>query len=1014
MLSNSSNEPIAIVGMGCRFPGQLHSPDRFWRFLKAGETNVTDIPEERFPLDQIYEQQERQPGKTHTRWGAYFDKALLEGFDNSFFGMSPREAERLDPQQRILLETAWESVEDAGIPADSLNGSDTGVYVGAWVNDFEAQLFEHFDSLDIYSVTGSGRYAASGRIAYILGLQGPTLTVDTACSSSLVAVHLACNAIWNNECSLALAGGVNIILQPHISVAFSQAGIMAPDGRCKFGDASANGYVRSEGGAMIVLKPLDQARADGDRIYATILGSAVNNDGQTGKHFVSPGLEGQKALLGCAWQRAGVGAADVSYVEAHGTGTSAGDWVELNALGAMLAPARELSDKCLVGSVKSNLGHLESAAGIAGLIKAALTLHHKTIPPSLHLKTLNPNVSWQDTPLEIVTELMELPSKDGKSHVGVTSFGISGTNSHVILGSAPNVIQAPAVANTATFLVPLSGHNPAALQQSARSLREHAVMDVADLAYMRSRRRTHLPFRAVVMADERASLAKGLEAIASGHEVSNVFGGRIIHEEQRHLVWVLGEDEVIWPESSFISFLETYPEAARMYQVAQAHFAELNSLTGYPRVMRFCQQLAWIAALKSWGVGPQLVVGVGQGRYLAAYIAGMVSLEQACQALVENSEGFLSANGHRPRHADGLIPVLLAPNLGALPELFAAIDKPATQWLSIASKHRWLSRLANGLSSSIQIVAAAEGESAPTLFLQQLARLYSLGFDLEWPYQGKFVTLPNYPWQRRRLWFNEVGARYRLPPSKSESEDSIYFGEQLPEVAHRQNEQVWQKQWLSEQFRLLIADQSELGQRIVELVATLLPGRPLACHDLVITIPELFSDKITTQLVLSINQAQEAYFQLFYQANGVSGWRRIANGQVRPEIRYHAPVPIVAQFKQLKSHRRHNWLLQRVCQQILIATGRKPTESINTDAAFALTKRSADELRERLQSLTDLTLPGDFVFQNSTPNALTEALTSQIMLATEEVKLASENAPEKIVLDEVADLLAEMLDELED
>jgi acyl transferase domain-containing protein len=373
------DDPIAIVGIACRFPG-ANGLEEFWQLLCEGRCTIGSVPADRFDIEALYDPTPATPGKVMSRWGGFL--ADIQMFDAGCFGISPREAAFLDPQQRLLLKTAWEALEDAGQPIDDLAGTDTGVFVGLWLNDYEARLFGASPETEFYMTTGTGRYAASGRISYCFGLEGPSLTIDTACSSSLVAVHLACQSLRTGECSMALAGGANIILQPNVTVAYSQSRMMAPDGRCKFGDAQADGYVRSEGAGVIVLKPLRQALADRDPIYAVIRGSAITNDGKSSGSLGTPSRNGQDRLLRRAFENAGVSPGSIHYVESHGTGTSAGDPVELSALGAVLATER--TSPCLVGSVKTNVGHTEGAAGVAGLIKAALSLHHRTIPPSLH------------------------------------------------------------------------------------------------------------------------------------------------------------------------------------------------------------------------------------------------------------------------------------------------------------------------------------------------------------------------------------------------------------------------------------------------------------------------------------------------------------------------------------------------------------------------------------------------------------------------------------------------------
>ena len=393
---------IALVGIGCRFPGGVRDPPSFWRLLAGAVDAITEVPASRFSLERYFDPRPATPGRTMSRWGGFVDQ--LEEFDASFFGISPREAQTLDPQQRLLLDVAWEALEDAGQDLQRIDAQRTSVFVGQWVSDFESRLFADAQAVDFTMTTGSGRYASSGRLSYVLGFSGPSLTLDTACSSSLAAIHLAVRSIRSGESTLALAGGVNMILQPQISIAYSQSRMMAPDGRCKFGDAAGDGYVRSEGAALVVLKLLDRAVADGDRIYAVIAGSAVNNDGRSSGSMGTPSRVGQEALLRTAYRDAGIAPSRVGYVEAHGTGTRAGDPAELGALGAVLGEGRSDGTRALVGSVKTNFGHTEGAAGVAGLVKVALALHHGQIPPSLNCKTLNPAIDWANAPCEIARQ----------------------------------------------------------------------------------------------------------------------------------------------------------------------------------------------------------------------------------------------------------------------------------------------------------------------------------------------------------------------------------------------------------------------------------------------------------------------------------------------------------------------------------------------------------------------------------------------------------------------------------
>ena len=441
-------DKIAIIGMAGRFADVLDL-DSFWELMCAGTDAITEIPRSRYDVDPIYDPVQRTPGRTVSRWGSFLPG--IEEFDAGFFGISPREACLMDPQQRMALEVASEALDDAGYPSSHLAGSDAAVFVGQILSDYWLLQLRQPQTLAFYGMTGAcSRAMTSGRLSYAFDLRGPSLTVDTACSSSLVAVHLAAQSIRSGECEIALAGGVNVVLLPEEGILYSSAGMLATDGRCKFGDASSDGFVRSDGIGMIVLKPLARALADGDRVRAVLLGSAVGNDGHSGDYLVTPAVEGQRLVIERAYRVAGISPADVDYVDAHGTGTRAGDPIELEALGSVIGRGRPADRPCLVGSVKTNIGHTEGAAGIASLIKAVLCLEHGAVPPSLHFASPNPKVAWDSLPLRIPTELTPLRSSGGPLLAGVSSSGFTGTNAHVVLAAAHAPGETPGAAPSET------------------------------------------------------------------------------------------------------------------------------------------------------------------------------------------------------------------------------------------------------------------------------------------------------------------------------------------------------------------------------------------------------------------------------------------------------------------------------------------------------------------------------------------------------------------------------------
>ena len=433
-MTTRTDEPIAIVAVSCRFPG-APNPEAFWELLSGGVNAIREVPEDRFDIDEFYDPDPDAAGKTYTRFGGFLDG--IDGFDPEFFGISPREAVWIEPQQRLMLENAWEGLERAGYSPASLRGSRTGVFAGVAANEYAHLLSaESIEKIEPYFITGNALNAISGRVAFALGLEGPAVAVDTACSSSLVAVHQACQALHSGDCDLALAGGVNVLLSPVTIVAASRARMLSPVGRCKTFDASADGYVRSEGCGMLVLKRLSDAERDGDRIAAVIPGSAVNQDGASSGLTV-PNGGAQQRLIATALARAGLAGGDVDYLEAHGTGTPLGDPIEVQAAGAAYGAARDADRPLLMGSVKTNIGHTESASGAAGLIKVVLSLQHGVLPQSLHFDKPSPHIPWGSLPVRVVDEATPWEPTGRPRRAGVSSFGFTGTNAHVLIEEAP-------------------------------------------------------------------------------------------------------------------------------------------------------------------------------------------------------------------------------------------------------------------------------------------------------------------------------------------------------------------------------------------------------------------------------------------------------------------------------------------------------------------------------------------------------------------------------------------------
>lgn len=656
-----AREPVAIVGVGCRFPG-ASDLESLWRILRDGIETVGEYPGGRFAaLDRFYSVQPGERSSPVTRRGGFLKN--LDLFDGDFFGISPREAVLLDPQHRFLLEVGWEALEDGGLPLSRIAGSRTGVFIGQWTSDFEACINESLPEPQFYSTTGSGRYAASARLAYHFDLRGPNLTLDTGCSSSLVAVHLACQSLRMGESEFALAGAVNLILRPEITLAYGSAGMLSPDGRCKFGDASANGYVRSEGAGVVVLKLLRDAIADRDPIHAIILGSAINNDGSSSGLLVSPGREAQAAMFRAALQDAGISAADVDYVEAHGTGTAAGDPVELEAIGSVLAENRG-ERPCVIGSVKTNLGHSEAAAGMAGLCKLIISLRHAAIPATLNFRNPNPNIAWSELPLTINTELQPWPH-DGQTRIaGLDSFGITGTNAHAILQSAP-VSEDPSPNDDRPHLFLLSARSAAALDQTAASWRARMQEDsswpvsVADLAYTAAVRRTHHPHRLAVVAKDASDLDAQLAAWLEHEPGELTRSGRASATPSR-VAFVFSGQGGQWPgmgrelferEPVFRRALTSCDRAllpctgwSVIDEITQTPSAACHDIDRIQPTL-FALMIALTELWRSWGVEPGAVVGHSMGEVAAAVVCGALSVEDGAAVIAHRSRLMKTVSG---------------------------------------------------------------------------------------------------------------------------------------------------------------------------------------------------------------------------------------------------------------------------------------------------------------------------------------------------------------------------------
>ena len=651
-------ERIAIIGVGCRFPGGVSSKDSLWKLLVEGREGIVEVPSDRWNVERYYDAEPGVAGKSIACRGGFIDN--IDQFDPQFFGISPREAPYVDPQHRLLLETAWEAIEDAGLVLDFERGTDLGVFVGISHNDYQGIQSTSFDHFGIgpHTPTGSAHSIAANRLSYCLNLRGPSVAMDTACSSALTAVHVACEYIWSGRGDAALAGGVTVMIAPGGFIGFSQAGMLSPEGRCAAFDASASGFVRGEGAGMVLLKRLSRAIEDGDPIQGVILGTSINQDGHT-NGISLPSPEAQTRLVQDACRDAGIAPEKIGFVEAHGTGTAVGDPIEAHALAEALCGNRSADAPLSIGSIKTNLGHLETAAGIAGLLKAMLILKYGQIPPTLHFSTPNPHIDFEKLKLRVPNQLEPFPNGTEERIAGVNSFGFGGANAHVILAEPPphQPEKSLAVPGCRPWPVMLSARSEASLRTSAANLsawvKEHANANgsspvLPDLTYTLGVRRNHHPHRLTLVTSSWAELTEELDAFAKKEESQKIRTAFTTRREQVPRIgfilsgqgpqwWGMGRelmkhepvfreaiercDAALRPWASF-SLLE---ELGRSEEASQMHRTEI----GQPSI--FAMQVALSALWKSWGVEPSAIVGHSVGEIAAACVAGIFSLEQAAR-----------------------------------------------------------------------------------------------------------------------------------------------------------------------------------------------------------------------------------------------------------------------------------------------------------------------------------------------------------------------------------------------
>ena len=814
---SANRMPIAIIGMGLRLPGGIHTPEAFWEKLDQGFDGVGTIPASRWSMEEFYDPDPDAPGKTYSRHGAFLDD--VDGFDADFFGISPREANTMDPQQRLLLEVAWEALEHAGIAPKSLWGSSTGVYLGISTDDYSKKLFAAREMIDPYFATGSAHSVAAGRLSYFLSLKGPSRAVDTACSASLVAVHLACQSLRNGESTLALTGGVNLILSPDLHINFSKSRMLSTSGRCRTFDRDADGYVRGEGCGVLVLKPLDRAMADRDTVLAVIRGSAVNQDGRSGG-LTAPNGPSQEAVINAALQNSGIAPLSVNYVEAHGTGTSLGDPIEIGALGRVYCQGRSPGAPLWVGSVKTNFGHLEAAAGITGLIKTTIMLQKGMIPPSLHFENPSPHIPWSDYSLKVPTQSTPLPTQ-GERIAGVSSFGFSGTNAHLILAAPPQLpIRTDAAMDTPGLLC-LSARSETALsamaQQWRRRLADASPTEWEGICTIAAMGRSHFDYRLAVLSDTPESAVEALDTYIRGGDSPDLLNGTGPAGDTAPKIAFLYPGQVNGYPGMGRDLYESQPVFRKAVDHCDQILAPMlkQSLVEHiygpgspfspddrPEIARaavFMIEYAVTMMLRAWGVEPDIVMGSGLGKYTAAWAAGIMDLESALRLLLATPRDPGTSDPSPPtdinrQHFELVWNTvrLRAPEIDMISPLTGAIATSeqlnlAAYWLRHADVPERFAEGVHTLINGHQVRVLMEvgpdavlthpdgtghsGENVCWLrvmrrsdavrarLLRCLGTLYTRGVDIRW--QEVFDTargaapsaMPTYPFQRKRYWF---------------------------------------------------------------------------------------------------------------------------------------------------------------------------------------------------------------------------------------------------------------------
>nr|WP_263974219.1 type I polyketide synthase [Streptomyces albicerus] len=1026
----SAREPIAVVGMSCRLP-KADNPSAFWALLRDGGNGITDVPADRWDAHRLLASDVTAPGKVTTTRGGFLND--IAGFDADFFGIAPNEAAMMDPQQRLMLELGWEALEDAGIVPAHLAGTRTGVFVGAIWDDYAIRLYKHgTQRIDRHSVTGLHRSIIANRLSYTLGLGGPSLAVDAAQSSSLVSVHLAAESLRAGECTLALAGGVNLAIVPESTIGSAKFGGLSPDGLCKTFDARANGYVRGEGGVYLALKTLSRAVADGDRIYCVIEGSAVNNDGAT-PGLTVPSARAQEEVIRRAHARAGTRPEDVQYVELHGTGTRVGDPIEAAALGAALGTGRPAGAPLRVGSAKTNVGHLEGAAGVVGLLKTVLSIWHRELPPSLNFETPNPDIAFDELRLRVQQDLTPWPRPDRPLIAGTSSFGMGGTNCHVVLrewtaDDSAAVQDGPAVVTDGTLPWLVSAKSQAALAEQARRLLDHLDRHPgavpAEVGHALAASRSVFEHRAVVIGRELADFRGALTALAAGEPSPQVVTGTAAAQPGR-TVFVFPGQGSQWAGMG-VELMRTSPVFAEHLTACAVALEPytgwnlidvLSQVEGAPAIEgdAVIQPALWavmISLARLWehlGITPDAVVGHSQGEIAAAHIAGVLSLEDAARIVALRSQALVRIAGH-----SGMV---------SLPLPLAEAEDFVARWAG-----RLVVATVNGPSATVvageiaaveELLAHCEGEGVrarrvPIDYASHTSHVHPLRdqlLDLLAPIEARPAHV---------AFYSTVAGHLGGPMADTTVMDAEYWYDNLATAVHFQAAtgallddghtlfvEVSPHPVLTHPLRETVEDHPGTGevavtgtlrrdddtwQRVLTSLAT------AHIHATPVDWSGFFPAAMPAHLDLPTYPFQRQRHWIDLPTGGHAdvdsdAWADVLADQFEDTAPAEsgASSPLLDRLRKASRTQQEQILTDRIRAEVAAITGRVTSETVDGDRTFkdfGFDSFASVELRNRLSTLTGLKLPTTLLFNHPTPTAVARYLQTELLGSEESAGIA--------------------------